>query len=406
MKVKKINAANNHEAMTKVRSELGPDAVILHQRKVKPKGLFGMFKKPYIEIVAAVEDTAVRPQQPVMRPPVQTINRHNHLASNNSPKPSLAHEEALKAIIEKNTNQITQEKRGAKTTEEGLTKEISEIKNMLSTVVKKVNVKDLPNSIRDFQNKDIEKLYHLLKEQEIDEEIITNIINDLMKNDQEEIDDQVILDKMRTMIDQLVISKEKGLKSKIIFFVGPTGVGKTTTIAKLAAHYSLNEGKKIGFISADTYRIAAVEQLKIYSEILNVPVEVIYEAGDIHQAVSKLSHKDIIMVDTAGRSHKNHEQVKELELLLNQLDEKEIYLVVSCTAKNKDIREILKAYGFIDNFKIILTKIDEATTYGTILNTALQTQKPISYLTTGQSVPDDIEVISADKILSLLLKEE
>jgi len=131
----------------------------------------------------------------------------------------------------------------------------------------------------------------------------------------------------------------------------------------------------------------------------------IYEAVEIHSAIERLNHKDIIMVDTAGRSHKNKQQVMELQSLLDQVEEKEIFLVVSCTAKNNDIREILDTYEFINNYKIILTKIDEATTYGTIINTALRTQKPISYLTTGQSVPDDIEAMNADKVVSLLMKE-
>ncbi len=391
MKVKKICASNNHEAMIKVRAELGPDAVILHQRKVKPKGLLGYFKKPIIEVVAAIEDSIVKvPQTPkVAQPKVEPLT-----------KPSKSPEELLKVMME---NRV-EKKPEIKTTDVGLTKEIAEIKNMLSTVVKKVNVKDLPNEVRATNNKELEKLYHLLQNQEIEEEIVSRIMTELMSNEGSVNKDE-LNEQLKRIINRDVIGKEENLKSKVIFFVGPTGVGKTTTIAKLAAHYSLNEGKKVGFISADTYRIAAVEQLKTYSDILNIPIEVIYEAEEIHQALERLNHKDIIMVDTAGRSHKNLQQVKELETLLGEIDEKEVFLVVSCTSKNNDIREIIETYQFLKNYKVILTKIDEATTYGTIINTALQTQKPISYMTTGQSVPDDIEVISVDKILSLIIKE-
>ncbi|MBM7613677.1 flagellar biosynthesis protein FlhF [Alkaliphilus hydrothermalis] len=406
MKVKKVFGANNHEAMMKVRAELGPDAVILHQRRVKQKGLFGYFKKPVIEIVAALEDTRTKTLQPV----IKSVANPAVKATTAS-----ASEDALKAIMEKAQERKQQEfkplamesqvKPASRNNDPGLIREIAEIKSMLSTVVKKVNAKNLPNSIKECQNKEVERLYNLLKEQEIEEEILDKIIEELDNHLNPETTKGEIEDQFKKVINRCVTDSCDELKSKVLFFVGPTGVGKTTTIAKLAAQYALNEGKKVGFISADTYRIAAVEQLKVYSEILNIPIEVIYGANEIHRAIDKLNHKDIVMVDTAGRSHKNKQQIMELQALLDQVDEKEIFLVVSCTAKNNDIREILDTYQFINHYKIILTKIDEATTYGTIINTALRTQKPISYLTTGQSVPDDIEVMNADKVVSLLMKE-
>jgi len=191
---------------------------------------------------------------------------------------------------------------------------------------------------------------------------------------------------------------------KIIFFVGPTGVGKTTTIAKLAAKYSLEEGKSVGLISADTYRIAAVEQLKIYSDILNIPLEIIYNSSEIDKSLERLSKNDIIMVDTAGRNHNNDKQVLELKNLLDVVKEKDIYLTLSCTSSNDDLKEIINAYDFISDYKIILTKIDEASTYGAIVNIATYTHKQLSYITTGQSVPDDIEIVTIDRIINLLTR--
>lgn len=385
MKVKKFNGADNHEAMMKVRQELGPDAVILHQRKIKAKGLFSYFKKPIIEIVAAVEEPAVVIPQPKATP-------KNEM---------LPPEAGLRALAEKKTR--------VKPDGE-LSKEIFEIKHMLSSVVTKVNRENLAESIKGLGNPDLENIFFLLKEQELEAEIIEEIMKELAAfvegaEDRRNINKEALHGRMMKLIDQYFIERPSAVNSKVIFFVGPTGVGKTTTIAKLAAQFSINEGKQVGFISADTYRIAAVEQLKIYSEILDIPVEVIYEPGEIHSALERLQHKDIIMVDTAGRSSRNQGQMEELQLLLNQIEEKEIYLVISCTSKNKDIKEIIDAYQFLDDYKFIFTKLDEATTYGSILNTTMQTHRPVSFITTGQSVPDDIEVTDIEKVIGLLMKE-
>ncbi|KAB3535864.1 flagellar biosynthesis protein FlhF [Alkaliphilus pronyensis] len=387
MKVKKFYVYNNREAIIKIRAELGPDAVILHQKKVKQKGLFGYFKKPMIEVVAAIEDTQAPKPIEVKKEPKEFLIK----------KP----EDVLRERVEQKQPDKSQPiKPVAKD-------EILEIKDMLYSVLKKVNNDDINDIIKRTENKELANIYSCLKDNEIEDHILEEILNQLSESIREDkiIDSkEALINRLKKIVDHYIIDNKKP-SSKVIFFVGPTGVGKTTTIAKLAAHYSINEGKKIGFISADTYRIAAVEQLKTYSDILSIPVEVIYNPDEIHDAIEKLKSHDIIMIDTAGRSHKNHKQVDELKELLNQVMEKETYLVVSCTSKNKDIKEIINTYSFIDNYKIIFTKIDEATTYGTIINTAVETQKPISYITTGQSVPDDIEIMSVDKVVSLLMKE-
>ncbi len=378
MKVKKFSGADNHEAMMKVRAELGINAVILHQRRVKPRGVFGFLKKPIIEVVAAVEESV-----PQAAAAAQILK----------PSPPKSPEDQLKSRVSTRSNAI-------KSVDDTLSKEINEIKTMLSAVAKSVNHEGLPDILKNNDNQELRLIYDALKAQEIEEEIMEYILKDLADSP----DSQSVHFKFRDFINKYVMEKTRKSGSKVIFFVGPTGVGKTTTIAKLAANYALNEGKTVGLISADTYRIAAVEQLRTYCDILSLPIEVIYEAKEIHGAIEKFKGKDLILVDTAGRSHKNELQIKELQYLLNEVEDKEIYLVVSCTSKNSDLREIVKTYDFIRDYKLILTKLDEATTYGTIINTAIHTQRPLSYITTGQSVPDDIEIISADKIVSLLLE--
>ena len=376
MKVKRFCAPNNYEAMAQVKTELGAEAIILHQRKVKPKGIFGFFRKAHIEVVAAVEETPVRrnriveTQKPTNRYPVKTTN-------------------------------VT-------TSSTGVSTQIKELKDMLKVIVDKTNRDLLPDIIKNSNNPKIVDIYNKLANQNVEEAIADKILEELVNVSKKELDskrvEELFSEKLREFLLDCVSIDNHDVTPKIIFFVGPTGVGKTTTIAKLAAKYSLEEGKSVGLISADTYRIAAVEQLKIYSDILNIPLEIIYNSSEIDKSLERLNKNDIIMVDTAGRNHNNDKQVSELKNLLNEVKEKDIYLTLSCTSSNNDLKEIINAYDFISDFKIILTKIDEASTYGAILNIATYTHKQLSYITTGQSVPDDIEIVTIDRIIALLTR--
>ena len=186
-------------------------------------------------------------------------------------------------------------------------------------------------------------------------------------------------------------------------FIGPTGVGKTTTLAKIAANYLLNSKKKVGLITTDTYRIAAVEQLKTYAEILGLPLSIVYSPNEIVDAIAQYSDKDIVLIDTAGRSHNNKAQMEEISAWIEASRADEVYLLVSMTTSNRNLRELVKNYSFLKNYKILLTKFDESPVVGMIINIRLLTGMKLSYITTGQNVPDDIEVADIDKILRTLL---
>ncbi|MDR1440672.1 MAG: 50S ribosome-binding GTPase [Clostridiales bacterium] len=189
----------------------------------------------------------------------------------------------------------------------------------------------------------------------------------------------------------------------VAIFVGPTGVGKTTTLAKIAADYALNRNLKVGMVTADTYRIAAVQQLKIYAEILGIPLSVIYTPAEARKTIDDFADKDLILIDTAGRSHRNKAQFDELRELLSVSAADEVFLVLSSTSSMRNNREIINNYGFLDEFKLIFTKADETPTFGTLLNARMMTGKCLSYVTVGQSVPDDIEVASVEKIARNLI---
>ena len=198
--------------------------------------------------------------------------------------------------------------------------------------------------------------------------------------------------------------REEGPRS--IFFIGPTGVGKTTTIAKVASYYTLNRGKKVALLTSDTYRIAAVEQLRTYANILNIPIRVVYSGDEMAQAIEDLKDMDLILIDTAGRSHKNQERRQDLTELLESVDEKEVFLVLSVSTKYKNLIQITETYKDLTDYKIIFTKLDETSSYGNILNIKEDTGAKLSYVTFGQNVPDDISDINPHEIARQVLGGE
>ena len=256
----------------------------------------------------------------------------------------------------------------------------------------------------------IKVLYETLIDNEVNEKYVNQIMDELEKvNWNGNSVDYILSNVYQKMILKFGTPHGidlSGKKPKILFFVGPTGVGKTTTIAKVASKLKVEQGKKVAFLTADTYRIAAAEQLRTYANILDTPLNIIYSPEELNQAVEKLEDFDVILVDTAGFSHKNVEQKEDIRRLIKSVDVKydsEVYLVLSATTKYKDLIEISDVYKEISNYKIIFTKLDETTTYGSILNIKLYSNAEVSYITNGQNVPDDIEVFNSQKIVKRLL---
>jgi flagellar biosynthesis protein FlhF len=198
--------------------------------------------------------------------------------------------------------------------------------------------------------------------------------------------------------------KTGGKGSKVAAFVGPTGVGKTTTVAKLAAELSLNQKKEVALLTLDTYRIAAVEQLKVYSNIIDIPISVARDREEFHDALQLYGDKDIVLIDTAGRSRKDEKQMKELMDYLSGDIPVEVHLVLSSTDQEEILFSNIKRFHPLSVNSLIFTKIDEANSFGMLFNIAVKTNKPISYFTTGQKVPEDIEVATAEKTVDLIFQ--
>ncbi|HCJ56303.1 MAG TPA: flagellar biosynthesis protein FlhF [Clostridiaceae bacterium] len=282
--------------------------------------------------------------------------------------------------------------------------EFNEIKSMLNKVYKVIKLDE--DSISD-----IAKQYILrLRNAEVDEEIIEKLKDKIEKLTMDLQSDEDFIRNFiyNTLLDLIALENEGAdtEPKKVAVFIGPTGVGKTTTMAKLAALYTLTKKKRVGFITSDTYRIAAVEQLRTYSDIIGIPLTVVYSPQEFASAVENYKDEDIIMVDTAGRSHKDKYQLMELKHLLDSDIESQVYLVISAGTKMSDCRDILNSYSFLEDYKLLFTKLDETSSYGAIINLSYITKKPLSYLTYGQSVPDDIEVADKSKIINSLLGDK
>jgi flagellar biosynthesis protein FlhF len=195
-------------------------------------------------------------------------------------------------------------------------------------------------------------------------------------------------------------------RRRVVAMVGPTGVGKTTTIAKLAANFRLRDGIKMGLVTVDTYRIAAVEQLRTYAEIIDLPMKVVTSPQEMRRALDELSDLDLILIDTAGRSPRDELKIQELKSLLNEANVDEVHLVMSLTASVRSIRMTCEQFAAVSPTSLILTKLDEAAGAGSLLSISRDVKLPFSYLTTGQDVPEDIEPANASRIAKLVLGED
>jgi flagellar biosynthesis protein FlhF len=384
MKVKRYLVKDMNEAMIKIKNELGMDAVILNTRKIKSGGLFKFFKKPVIEVVAAIDEpiTTSRVNRPQEQQVVQT----------QQPKPA-------------EFSSLDPEKKMDTT----INMEMVELKKMVQLLIEKVDHIEHQTPAAEVAQTSQEDFYvDFLKQRDIQESIAKKILEIVQRQiSLNEKNHDTVINAMKVIAreylgDIKTIDRDIQGKPSVYMFLGPTGVGKTTTLAKIAARLTLVDNKKIGLITADTYRIAAVEQLKTYSEILGIPLEVIYEAGELEEALYKFRDKDYILIDTAGRSHKSKELKSDYDELIKFLDSVKVFLVMSMTTSYKDMKSIIESYDFLDDYRLLFTKLDEATSYGNILNLKVVTGKPLSYFTIGQSVPDDIEEADKEKIIQYI----
>lgn len=385
MIIKKFQASNEKDAILQAKEEMGSDAVVLNIKTIKHKGVKRLFKKDIVEVTAALEE-----RMPTANIPTNAIDI---AAGKDLEKPedkSTAIEEKLDSLQEMLVSQMKNNVEKADKAED------------------KYGNKKEENTNFAF----IQLVYNQLLENEVDEKYANQIISEVESSLKKESNMDTILSgiyqKIILKLGQPYKIDIEDKTSKVVFFIGPTGVGKTTTIAKLASDFKLDKKLKVAMITSDTYRIAAVEQLRTYANILGVPIQVVYTVEEMNNAIEGFKEYDLILVDTAGRSHKNKEQCEEIRHMIKDstVDEnqkKEIYLVLSAATKYKDLLNIVEAYEKVGKYNLVFTKLDETSSLGNILNVRLKTGASLSYVTCGQVVPDDIRLLDAQALAKKLL---
>ena len=411
MTINKFQGKTQEEAIEKAKEELGEHAVIMNIREIKPKGLFRAFKDSTFEVTAAVEEK--EQFAGVMQNASQETKKlHDmiNLAADEKitiPRPEYSQADRLEAVAMQKPQMSAQE-----TEEKKLEERLDDLSDRLAKTLGDRLPKE-PEPVKEPTSEElnfVRILYSTLLKNEVCEQYVNQILGEIEKF----IRPGHSVDTILSNVYQKLILRfgqpkslelEKG-KPHVLFFIGPTGVGKRTTIAKIASKYKVDYEKKVAFITADTYRIAATEQLQVYANILDAPMSIVYSKDELNAEVEKYCEDDLIFVDTAGFSHRNEEQKGDIKTLIGGLSEdytKEVFLVLSATTKYRDLLEIVDTYRTISDFKLIFTKLDETTTYGNMLNIKLYSGADLSYTTNGQNVPDDIELFDSQKIVKKLL---
>jgi flagellar biosynthesis protein FlhF len=405
MTINKFQGKTKEEAIEKAKNELGPGVVIMNVREIKPKGFFRLFKKSTFEVTAALEEKEkyVNPLSALVSP--KKIHDNINLTADekiNIPQPV---REAQKTVEKPNETPKEPSR------DNNIEKRLDDLSNMLEEKLKDEPKEEEHANVLSPEALDfIRILYKTLIENEVNEKYVNQILEEV----EQFIRPGTSVDMILSNVYQKLIlrfGRPEGIqntkgKTKVVFFVGPTGVGKTTTIAKIASRHKVEKEEQVAFITADTYRIAATEQLRVYANILDVPMSVVYSPEELNEEIEKLQGRDLIFVDTAGFSHRNETQREDIKKLIQGAKEewdKEVYLVLSATTKYKDLLEIVDIYREISDFKLIYTKLDETTAYGNLLNIKLYSGANLSYMTNGQNVPDDIELFNIQKIVKQLL---
>lgn len=438
MIIKKFQGKTEEEALQAAKKELGELVVVMNVRQVKRKGFFSILKPQMIEVTVALEEEP-QDQSAQLRSAVAAVSEiaQNHLIKTEQQTRGAAGqmhhaEQQTRDVAGQMHKTVTQTPAagdaGSKTAQKnfagndampagddansGIEEKLETLQNMLKRQMD-VHAEEDGEENAEQENPNVaffKLLYNVMLENEVNEKYANQLIDDLDKT----MKPDMPIDFMLSNVYQKMVLKfgqpspicpaQKG--PKVVFFIGPTGVGKTTTIAKIASKFCVEQKKKIALLTADTYRIAAAEQLRTYASILEVPFRIVYTPPEIKTAVQDFYSYDYILVDTAGHSHHNEELRRNMSILVDCVEpevEKEVYLVVSATTKYRDLTSIADSYRGIVNYKLIFTKLDETMTLGNLLNLKLYTGAAMSYVTCGQNVPDDIADFNAQETVKLLL---
>lgn len=410
MEIKKFTAPTQSEALLKAKEEMGPELVIMNIKTIRPKGIKRLFSKPVVELTAALEEQPAMDNGEELLEEIKKIQKKHKM-----PETPVYTRESIERKAEKEEKSfhrdiIYDDPEEDSKGHEAIEEKLDTLQELIEQQMKeKTEEPKEEKEGEDAGKACIELIRRQLLAAEVREEYIDVLIDEIrgtLKKD-------VTVDNILAGIYQKIVLK-LGQTSTIrlsrehcrfVFFVGPTGVGKTTTIAKIASSFHLKKKAKTMLITSDTYRIAAVEQLKTYANIMGISLKVVYSPAEMKEAYEEYKDYDLVLIDTAGRSHKDKQQQEDIMQLVEAVPEeyREVYLVLSATTKYRDLVKITESYKGIGNFRFIFTKLDETDAIGNVFNLRMLTGNELSYVTWGQNVPEDIGVINPQKIAKQLL---
>ncbi|WP_258359708.1 flagellar biosynthesis protein FlhF [Moorella sulfitireducens] len=364
MKIKRYLARDMQEAYLAIRRDLGPEAVIVATRRVRHPGLKGLFLPPRLEVTAALEEATGRPLVQGEVPPGRA---------------SLPGAAGRAAGIPAGAAGTGGSGNNGHPGLDTLQRELADIKAALNRLIRPGSA-PVPEQLAALRRR--------LLAQELEEDLVAFLLNGIEGTAGEEIIAEIIRSRLADRLSGHIAGPSR---QRVQAFTGPTGVGKTTTLAKIAARYSLYEGRKVGLVTLDTYRIGAVDQLKTYAEIMGLPLEVAMTPRELRTSLENLEHCDVVLIDTAGRAPENKAMLAETRGFLEVVPGREVYLVLSCATRRRDLLQALENFRCLNYSRLIFTKIDETSCPGVIFPAAAAAGVPLAYISTGQDVPDDLE---------------
>lgn len=419
-----------------VKRDLGPDAAILHTRTFKRGGIFGFGSQTVVE-VTATDDVRVQ-----RRRRVQDVAARGRLGASQSQQLPGSAGDLIRRTYAAARFELGQDPPGAKgpthqlippgpdrrspLQPEGdgqslLVDEMRTVRRLVQLMMNQqglgprfASADDASDGERAISDKLFEQ-YLFLLEQQVAQELAQQVIQQVQRRlDASQHDDEAVV--RRAVIEVMAhyiptddaqgrLERSADGRPRTVALVGPTGVGKTTTIAKLAATFKLKQNKNIGLVTLDTYRIAAVDQLRTYASIIGVPLHVVTNPQELASAMRKCAGCDGVLVDTAGRGQRDDPKLQQLRSLIEVADPHEIHLVLSSTCSQPVLMDVVKRFSAIGADRIIFTKLDEAVSLGVLLNVARQVNKRLSYITTGQDVPHQIEPGCPARLAELVLEK-
>jgi flagellar biosynthesis protein FlhF len=414
MNLQTFKAATMAEALTQVKTNMGSDAVILHTRTFYTRHWLGLRRREMVEITAGKglnvgnRRRFIAEPAPSAQPTRVTgagLGAYRNAGGSGGGGGRLASDRVLPSPAKAGAAALMETSGVASAAVLAMTKEMSDLKLLVKDLVKDTRTASLPNLPDELVD-----YYVQLISNQVANELAADIVRTLQKSVRPEhfAQPEFIKEKLAEQLEKLIptsgpIVRTKTTGPHVVALIGPTGVGKTTTLAKLAANLKLREKHRVGLITLDTFRIAAVDQLKRYADIIGSPLRVVNSGEELREAVKAMSDCDFLLIDTAGRSPKDTMKLNELRGLLSAVEPDEVHLVLSTTASEDAIHLAVSRFSEVRVDKIIFTKIDEAAHVGVVLNVVRKVNKSLSYITTGQDVPDDIEVGRGRRLAQLIL---